>query len=247
MNQTRDQLPWPWETKYSSTTGVPYYYNRSNGESTWQHPMQDRGFSTPRQYPRTTHTNESHRQPITSTDAHRSHSDHRNWQERAHNHATPPQPRHSATAIQPSHRSPRDPGVGGPGSVRHGSSHQLRGPEDRFSESPPRRPYTARSGDPAASGGPAGTDGLLWASPRDRGGRPPFGVPAAAAAAASRVNPEIARLQAGRALAPLLVPAACVCRVLPVTRGDLRGEISGEAVREMRESRMGGGGSGVGG
>ena len=176
MNQTRDQLPWPWETKYSSTTGVPYYYNRSNGESTWQHPMQDRGFSTPRQYPRTTHTNESHRQPITSTDAHRSHSDHRNWQERAHNHATPPQPRHSATAIQPSHRSPRDPVVGGPGSVRHGSSHQLRGPEDRFSESPPRRPYTARSGDPAASGGPAGTDGLLWASPRDRGGRPPVAV-----------------------------------------------------------------------
>ena len=35
-------LPWPWEIHYSSKTGIPYFYNRSNGASTWKHPDLDK-------------------------------------------------------------------------------------------------------------------------------------------------------------------------------------------------------------
>ena len=46
-----EQLPFPWEIRYSSSKGANYFYNPSNGVSTWNHPSLEADHPNQSPYP----------------------------------------------------------------------------------------------------------------------------------------------------------------------------------------------------
>ncbi len=193
MNATGDLLPWPWETKQSSKTGHTYYYNRSTGESTWQHPLQN-------QHMQSTQPRASHGNGLTRPASGHHASDggwrqsESGWHEQAHRHASPQHSRQqSAGPFRTPPRNPRatapDPGsIGAADADGRRTWASVRGHSHAGPAHDPRRPATERGG------GGGGGGGGVWDYGRERGGRLPFG--AAGIAPQSHASSEIARLQA---------------------------------------------------
>ena len=191
-----EQLPFPWEIRYSSSKGANYFYNPSNGVSTWNHPSLEADHPNQSPYPSHIHAG----QPT-----HNRARDDRYAQSQQINRpstraplSTQPQSTAARSALQPHQSADR-----GRVEAWTSSGNSVGGsPPRNYDGARSHRDSTARDDYGRHRDGPQERSTAADSRGASGFGRISAGAAPTGSAVTGRMNPEILRLQASPPLPP---------------------------------------------